>query len=223
MLKYIDISFKSLISPEILRTQKRFLYNSLKKIIDLFFSFLLLIILVFPFIIVAALIKCDSKGQIFYTQKRGGVSGKPFVIYKLRTLYTHLCDDGSKQVVVNDDRITKVGYWLRRFHIDELPQLLNVLKGDMTLVGPRPHSVSMDDYYSSHIANYKKRFRVKPGLTGLAQIQGLKGQTLTIQDMKQRIDLDNLYIEKRSFYFDIIILLKTAQMIFKNENKKISL
>ncbi|MDA9499507.1 hypothetical protein XI05_18990 [Bradyrhizobium sp. CCBAU 11357] len=169
-----------------------------------------LLILALPLLLVAALlVKLGSKGPVLFTQARTGFSGVPFRIFKFRTLTT--MEDGRvvKQVSRNDDRLTHVGRWLRRTSIDELPQLINILRGEMSLVGPRPHAAAHTDYYGQLIANYAYRHHVKPGLTGWAQVNGFRGET-TLSQMKARVDHDLWYIDNWSLWLDVKILLKTC-------------
>jgi len=186
----------------------------IKRIVDILVSLPLILICLSLLPVVAIMVKYKSVGPIFYTQHRYGLQKKKFKIYKIRTLHQHLCDDGSYQVTHKDPRVTKVGKWLRRFSIDELPQLYNVLIGDMSLIGPRPHAVNMDDYYRDFIAGYDNRYNVKPGITGLAQVKGCRGETKLIQDMEKRISYDLEYINSRSFWVDMLILLKTFRVVF---------
>lgn len=185
----------------------------IKRIFDIVLTLPLLLIFALVFPVLAFCVCYKSKGSIFYTQQRYGQYKKPFRIYKLRTLHQNLCDDGEHQVIYNDARITPAGKWLRRYSLDELPQLYNVLIGDMSLVGPRPHAVKMDDYYQGYIAHYNNRYAVKPGITGLAQIKGHRGETKLMSDMEVRIGFDREYIRKHSFGLDCLILLKTINAV----------
>ncbi|MBW7961819.1 exopolysaccharide biosynthesis polyprenyl glycosylphosphotransferase [Bradyrhizobium sp. BR 10261] len=163
----------------------------------------------------ALLVKLGSRGPVLFTQARTGFSGVPFRIFKFRTLTT--MDDGRvvKQVSRNDDRLTPVGRWLRRTSIDELPQLINILRGEMSLVGPRPHAAAHTDYYGQLIANYAYRHHVKPGLTGWAQVNGFRGET-TLSQMKARVDHDLWYIDNWSLWLDVKILLKTCVVLLRS-------
>lgn len=187
----------------------------LKRLIDILISIPLIIILTFYLPIFALIVKYKSPGPLFYTQQRGGYRGKKFKIYKLRTLHHQYCDEGQQQVIHKDKRISSCGKWLRHFSIDELPQLYNVLIGDMSLIGPRPHASHMDSYYHDKIQNYNNRYLMKPGITGLAQITGHRGETKTIQQMEERILSDTDYISKYSLMLDIMILFKTIRIIFR--------
>jgi putative colanic acid biosynthesis UDP-glucose lipid carrier transferase len=144
-----------------------------------------------------------------FRQRRTGYKGAPFVIYKFRSMRVQ--EDGARvvQAQKDDDRITKVGKLLRRTSVDELPQLFNVLKGEMSLVGPRPHALAHDDYYGECVDGYELRFKAKPGLTGLAQVSGFRGETADIASMAARIDKDLEYIRVWSLLLDIKILIRT--------------
>lgn len=170
------------------------------------------------FALVAALIKLSSPGPILFQQSRGGLNGKTFTIYKFRSMR---CQENGAKVVQakrDDDRITMIGRIIRKSSIDELPQLLNVLRGDMSIVGPRPHAIAHDEQYGAVIANYHLRFRARPGLTGLAQIRGLRGGTSAVEAMAARIDADNEYIERWTFVGDVKILLMTVPHLLLAEN-----
>ena len=183
---------------------------SAKRVLDLFVA-LIAILLLWPILLIAAIaIKFDGKGPVIFKQRRNGLNGREFVVLKFRTMT--VLEDGPNvtQASRGDRRITHVGKFLRRSSIDELPQLFNVVKGEMSLVGPRPHPVSLDNKYRSLIADYDCRFHVKPGLTGWAQINGLRGETATVQQMAQRVRADVWYINNCSVGLDIIILIRTC-------------
>ncbi|WP_244539753.1 exopolysaccharide biosynthesis polyprenyl glycosylphosphotransferase [Methylobacterium sp. 174MFSha1.1] len=164
-----------------------------------------------PFLIlIAVAIYMDSEGPVLFRQTRTGMNGQKFSIYKFRSM--HVQENGAivRQVTKVDPRVTRVGNFLRRTSLDELPQLLNVLRGEMALVGPRPHAVAHDVYYSRHISNYAQRFAVKPGLTGWAQINGSRGETPTLGHMERRIELDLWYVKRRSLALDLSIMARTV-------------
>lgn len=185
----------------------------LKAALDKLLAILFLIILSPLLAFTALAVRLSSQGPIIFVQSRHGYNGKVFKLYKFRSLYVHR-DASVTQVVSNDPRVTKVGHFIRRWSIDELPQLFNVLRGDMSLVGPRPHAVEHGDYYSKRIQSFMVRHRIKPGLTGLAQISGARGQTDTTAKMKERFELDMEYINNWSFLLDLKILIKTPCTIF---------
>ena len=161
-------------------------------------------------LVVAALVYLDSPGPIFFVQRRYGFNQQPFRIIKFRTMRT--CDDGLvvPQATRDDPRLTQVGRWLRRWNIDEVPQLFNVLTGDMSLVGPRPHALSHDDEYKQRISLYARRHNVKPGITGWAQIHGYRGEIDTDEKMRKRVEHDLFYIDNWSLWLDLKILLRTV-------------
>ena len=165
------------------------------------------------FLAVAVMIKLDSPGPVFFRQSRVGFNGKPFRIVKFRTMTT--LDDGAhvQQATRGDLRVTRIGRWLRSSSVDELPQLLNVLLGQMSLVGPRPHAVAHDSQFGEAIMHYALRHSVKPGITGWAQVCGFRGETPTIDLVARRVEHDLWYIHNWSFWLDAIILVRTATML----------
>ena len=183
----------------------------IKRVFDILSSFIALIILSPLLIVVSIAIITSSKGPIFYRQARYGAKGKIFKIIKFRTM--KVCEDGSmkglKQATKNDPRISKVGSFLRSWSIDELPQLINVLMGDMSLVGPRPHAVDHNEFYRKLIPGYMQRHSIRPGITGLAQVKGYRGETRTLDSMKKRIDEDLKYQSQWNLYLDFKILIMT--------------
>ena len=183
----------------------------LKDIEDKLLSILILIIISPILLLVAIAVKLDSPGPVFFRQNRTGWSGKTFRIWKFRSMYVHQEEAGKlKQAEKNDSRITRVGAFIRKTSLDELPQIFNVLKGDMSLVGPRPHAIQHDKEYSQRIYDYFARHHIKPGITGLAQVRGLRGETKDINQMIQRIESDIEYINKWSVWLDITIILRTV-------------
>jgi Undecaprenyl-phosphate glucose phosphotransferase len=167
---------------------------------------------------VALAVRIDSPGPILFRQTRGGFNGRTFRILKFRTM--HVMEDGPTiaQASPHDNRVTRVGRWLRRSSIDELPQLINVLRGDMSLVGPRPHALAHDAHYTRLISNYPYRHHVKPGITGWAQVNGFRGETSTVSLMKQRVELDLWYVTNWSFWLDLRILFGTALEVYRTRN-----
>jgi exopolysaccharide biosynthesis polyprenyl glycosylphosphotransferase len=177
-----------------------------KRVCDVALAATILVLLSPLMLLVSLIIKLESTGPIIFRQRRVGFNGRDFTIYKFRTM--SVLEDGRQisQTRRNDPRITKVGGVLRQSSIDELPQLFNVIKGEMSLVGPRPHAVAHDDQYQALISSYAFRRQVKPGLTGWAQINGRRGETRQIQDMERRIELDLWYIDNWSLSLDFKIL-----------------
>ncbi|HEY0282423.1 MAG TPA: sugar transferase, partial [Rhizomicrobium sp.] len=164
--------------------------NSSKRLLDLSIAIPALILLTPLLALLALLIRLDSPGPALFRQKRLGYRGRPFDIFKLRTMTVQEDGDTIAQAHRDDARTTWIGRWLRAFSLDELPQLLNVVKGEMSLVGPRPHARAHDEFYARLIAGYSRRQEVKPGITGWAQIHGLRGATPTVGIMSRRVDFD---------------------------------
>ncbi len=166
-------------------------------------------------IITALLVLVTSPGPILFRQKRHGWDGRIVEVYKFRSMKVHEELDGEvRQATRDDDRITAVGKFIRRTSIDELPQLFNVLSGSMSLVGPRPHALAHNEFYKGKIGAYMLRHRIKPGLTGLAQVNGFRGETDTIDKMQSRVNYDLAYINNWSIWLDIEILFKTVFVVF---------
>lgn len=172
----------------------------------------LILLLIAPLLLVIALaIKLDSPGPVIFRQARKGWSGKTFHIWKFRSMFVHQPDaETVQQATRNDPRVTRVGAFLRKTSLDELPQVFNVLKGEMSLVGPRPHAVQHDAEYSKRIDSYLARHNIKPGITGLAQVRGLRGETKEVDRMQQRIEADIEYINNWSVWLDLTILVRTV-------------
>lgn len=182
----------------------------LKSIEDRVLATLILVMISPLLLVIAAAIKLDSPGPVFFRQARKGWSGKTFHIWKFRSMFVHQPEAGVvQQARRNDPRVTRVGAFLRKTSLDELPQVFNVLKGEMSLVGPRPHAVQHDAEYSQRINAYFARHNIKPGITGLAQVRGLRGETTEIERMQQRIEADIEYINNWSLWLDLIILVRT--------------
>ncbi|MEM7192651.1 MAG: exopolysaccharide biosynthesis polyprenyl glycosylphosphotransferase, partial [Pseudomonadota bacterium] len=182
----------------------------LKRAID-FISALGILVVIAPFLaIVALLIKLDSKGPVFFTQRRLGFNQREFQIYKFRTMTVAQDGHAVQQAVENDGRITRLGRYLRRWNIDELPQLFNVIRGDMSLVGPRPHAVTHDEDFETKVASYAKRHNIRPGITGWAQVNGYRGPTDSIEKIEGRVNHDLYYIDNWSLVFDFAILARTV-------------
>ena len=189
----------------------------IKRLLDLVLS-LIGIVLISPLLLGCALaVKLTSSGPIFFRQKRYGLDGKEILVWKFRSMYT--CDNGPvvKQATKGDSRITPVGAFLRKTSLDELPQLINVIEGSMSLVGPRPHANAHNEHYRKLIRGYMMRHKVKPGITGLAQVMGLRGETDTTEKMEARIAMDHRYIREWSVWLDIKLLIKTFGVVFKQE------
>ena len=186
----------------------------LKRSFDIVFSLLgiLIIMILFPFI--ASIIKLSSSGPIFYIQKRVGKDGKIFTLYKFRTMIVGAEKNGPQWTVENDSQIIRFGKFLRATHLDELPQFYNILKGDISFVGPRPERPEFVSLLKKQIPYYEIRHSIKPGLTGWAQIKYRYGAS--VEESKEKLKYELYYIKNQSFIFDVAILLKTIQLIFKN-------
>mgnify|MGYP000844754339 CR=1 FL=1 len=191
---------------------------SVKRVLDVILSLIALILLLPVFGAIALAVVWDSGEPVFFRQRRIGRHGKVFNIYKFRTM--HVLEDGAEivQAFKGDARITRIGHFLRVTSLDELPQLWNVLKGEMSLVGPRPHAIAHDEYYSALIQNYHLRYAVKPGITGWAQINGARGATPLLSDMQTRIDFDIQYVERESLWLYLQILARTPLVVLGRRN-----
>lgn len=192
--------------------------KSSKRAFDIIFS-LLVIILVLSWLtpILAILIKLESKGPVFFKQRRPGLNEEEFICYKFRSMKVNQTTEES--AVKDDPRVTKIGKFIRKTSLDEMPQFINVLLGDMSVVGPRPHLKAHNDIYSVKIKKFMKRHCVKPGITGLAQVRGSRGEIVVDEDMVNRIKYDVFYIENWSFLLDIRIIIQTVVNIFQGEEK----
>ena len=193
--------------------------RTIKRIFDVVFSiFTIVFVMSWLTPILWIIIKIESKGPAFFKQKREGINGKLFVCYKFRSMKINVNSE-NKHTTKNDVRVTSFGAFLRRTSLDELPQFFNVLKGDMSVVGPRPHLKSLSIEYQKNVNNYLDRHAVKPGITGLAQVRGYRGEITKKSDIKNRIRLDIFYIENWSIQLDIKIILQTVFNVFKGEEK----
>jgi putative colanic acid biosynthesis UDP-glucose lipid carrier transferase len=190
----------------------------LKRLFDFLFALFVLIVFSPLFLLVGILIYLDNKGPIFYTPYRKGEANKTFKCYKFRTM--SVCEDpmnGTKSTEVNDPRITRVGKFLRKADLDELPQFFNVLKGDMSVIGPRPHRINLQNDMRNSVKNYMVRSYVKPGITGWAQVNGWRGPTKTAEQKNERVNHDLWYIENWSLWLDVKIVYLT---VFGSHHKK---
>ncbi len=183
-----------------------------KRFLDLAVAGALLLITLPLLLVIGLLIRLESPGPVLFRQRRGGLGGAPFVIFKFRTMTVVEDGDTIAQAKPGDCRCTGLGRFLRRTSLDELPQLLNVLVGDMSLVGPRPHALAHDAQFQSQVSHYNLRFDVKPGITGLAQIRGWRGEARTLSSLSGRLASDLEYIDCWSFYGDIKLLIATLKV-----------
>lgn len=187
-----------------------------KRAVDIAGALFALLLFLPLLLCIAMAVRLESGGPVIFKQRRTGHCGRIFTIYKFRTMTVAEDSGNVRQATRDDARVTAIGGVLRKLSLDELPQFLNVLKGDMSLVGPRPHALAHDEYYGEMIPVYIDRFRAKPGLTGLAQVNGLRGEIRDLRCMRDRIAADNLYIDSWSLGLDIAILAKTALIIFRD-------
>jgi Undecaprenyl-phosphate glucose phosphotransferase len=194
------------------------LWGSVKWLEDKLLATLLIGFLAPILLLIIVVIKLDSPGPILFRQKRYGFNRQPITIYKFRTMRDSNSSDRFLQATREDPRITRTGSILRKVSLDELPQLFNVFQGDMSLVGPRPHPIDLDEQYSDIIPRYNARFRVKPGITGWAQINGWRGETETKEKMCARLEHDLYYIEHWSVWLDFRILIQTAYKGWIHQN-----
>ncbi|WP_332711424.1 sugar transferase [Pelagibacterium mangrovi] len=201
-------------------TSSRTLHLVAKRLLDIVLACLVLLLFLPALLAIALAIRTTSAGPVLFRQKREGHHGKPIGIYKFRTMYLDHCDlDGVEQAVTGDLRVTPIGRFLRRTSVDELPQLINILKGEMSLIGPRPHAFGMlaaEIPYDRLVPYYSARLVMKPGLSGWAQANGLRGPTNDAAKARARIDHDLAYIENFSIFLDIKIILKTLAQEFPN-------
>ena len=221
LFKRVNIDFFDDVPVITLREEplRDFVNRFVKRIFDLLFSFfIILLVLSWLYPLIAILIKLSSKGPVLFKQLRSGVNNEEFLCYKFRSMAIS-GDSDSKQATEGDARITKFGAWLRKSSLDELPQFFNVFMGDMSIVGPRPHMLLHTEEYSELINKYMVRQLVKPGITGVAQVRGYRGETKELQDMEGRVRFDVWYIENWSLSLDINIILQTIWNVFKGDEK----
>ena len=200
---------------ENLKEREKNFYDKIKRIIDLFLAILFLILSFLLWPIIALAIKLEDSGPIFYTQERVGKDRKKFILYKFRSMIAGAEKGGPRWAEKEDQRITKVGKFLRETHLDEIPQMINVIKGNLSLVGPRPERPEFVEKLEKEIDHYSLRYLIKPGFTGWAQIKFRYSRS--IKDSYEKFQYDLYYIKNRSFLLDVGILLKTFQLFFKRE------
>lgn len=200
---------------EQITVQPKYLYSAIKRCFDLVFVLVGLIVCVIPIVVIAIAIKVDSRGPIFFCQERLGLNGRPFMMYKFRSMREDAEKDGPQWAEPNDDRCTQVGIFLRKTRLDEIPQLFNILRGDMSFVGPRPERAVFYREFEQYIVGFSQRMLVKPGLTGHAQVNG--GYDLLPEE---KILFDIEYIKQRSVSMDLKCLLKTIIVVFSHEGAR---
>lgn len=194
--------------------------SAVKRLVDLVLGSILLTLSLPVMCVIAIAIKLTSRGPILFRQKRHGIDGKPIEIYKFRSMHTQDNDDNQRviQATKTDPRVTPLGVLLRKTSLDELPQFYNVLQGRMSIVGPRPHAIVHNEYYADLVESYMRRHKVKPGITGWAQANGLRGETDTLEKMRKRVEYDLFYIENWSLWFDIEIIMLTLISFLRDKN-----
>lgn len=185
-----------------------------KRFFDIVGAALAILVLGPLLVCVAIAVRLEDGGPSLFRQNRTGLGGKVFTIYKFRSMHVCEAEAGVSQACRADPRVTSVGAFIRALSIDELPQLFNVLRGEMSFVGPRPHAVAHDNHWLGVVPAYAERFRVKPGLTGYAQVKGLRGEVRELSEIRQRIEADNYYIDNWSTTLDIWIALRTLPLMF---------
>jgi putative colanic acid biosynthesis UDP-glucose lipid carrier transferase len=190
----------------------------IKRVADLVLGSIFLALVAVPMAVIALLVKLTSPGPVFFRQRRYGLDGREILVWKFRSMTCCENGPGIRQATRDDKRVTRVGQVLRRTSLDELPQLFNVLEGTMSLVGPRPHADAHNEHYRSLIDGYMLRHKVKPGITGLAQVNGLRGETQTLEKMQQRVTCDHQYIREWSLWMDLKILCRTVFVVLRQQN-----
>ncbi len=189
-----------------------------KRVEDLLIGSLIMSAIALPMLVIALVVRLSSKGPVFFRQRRYGLNGEEITVLKFRTMT--VTEDGAevKQATRNDIRVTRVGHFLRRTSLDELPQFIQVLTGDMSIVGPRPHAVVHNEQYRSLIQGYMLRHKVKPGITGWAQVNGWRGETDTLEKMAKRVEYDLAYIRDWALWMDLKIIMLTVLGVFRGKN-----
>lgn len=186
--------------------------KAIKRVIDFLFALIAIVLLIPVWVILSLWIWLSSPGGVFFKQKRTGYKGKTFDMLKFRSMYVNDSAD-ELQATDSDPRVTAVGKVLRKTSLDELPQLWNILVGDMSLIGPRPHMLQHTEYYSALIPDYMRRHQMRPGLTGYAQVQGFRGPTPRLEDMENRVKADLEYVDHYSLWLDMKIFILTLWRI----------
>jgi putative colanic acid biosysnthesis UDP-glucose lipid carrier transferase len=194
------------------------LNGMIKRTSDIVLGSAILLLLLPLMLVIALAVRFTSPGPVIFRQRRYGLYGEEIIVYKFRSMT--VTDDGSKivQATKDDQRLTRIGAFLRRSSLDELPQFINVLQGRMSIVGPRPHAVAHNEQYRKLIKGYMLRHKVKPGITGWAQVNGMRGETETLDKMEARIQYDLDYLRSWSLWLDIWIILKTVKVVLTREN-----
>ena len=187
-----------------------------KRAFDIVVSFVVLLLFLPLLLTIAGLVRLESRGPALFRQRRTGLNGRVFTVLKFRTMTVTEDGDTVRQATRGDARVTALGAILRKFSLDELPQLLNVLKGDMSLIGPRPHALAHDEAWSEAAPGYARRFRARPGLTGYAAVCGFRGEVKELQAIIDRVEADNEYIDTWTFGLDMRIVWRTLPLVFSD-------
>jgi undecaprenyl-phosphate galactose phosphotransferase/putative colanic acid biosynthesis UDP-glucose lipid carrier transferase len=209
---------QQVLTIDVQRAPLNVLERLVKRTMDLIIAFFALLLLLPVLVLTAVAIKLDGPGPVIFRQNRKGFNGRQFVMFKFRTMRVQENDGHVRQAVKNDPRVTAIGKLLRASSIDELPQLLNVLTGDMSLIGPRPHALSHDNQFETIVSDYAYRHHVKPGITGWAQCNGARGATPSVEHISKRVELDLWYINNWSLWLDLRILVKTFFEVLRKRN-----
>ncbi|MGE1111818.1 sugar transferase [Priestia megaterium] len=210
-----QIVSKTISDSDVLKKEFPLFYSLCKRMFDIVISFMALVVLLPVILLFALIVMIETPGSPFFLQERLGQSGRPFTIMKLRSMYSDAEKNGAQWAVKNDSRVTKVGKLIRQTRIDELPQLWNVLKGDMSIVGPRPERAVFIEEFQKTLPAFSQRLAVKPGLTGWAQING--GYELT---PAEKLELDLYYIQHTNIRFDVKIMIKTLRVIVTGDGSR---
>jgi Undecaprenyl-phosphate glucose phosphotransferase len=218
LTNFASSAHQRIVSLEIQRAPLSTTERIVKRAIDISVGLLALVFFVPIMALTALAIKFDREGPIFFLQNRRGFNGRQFVMFKFRTMTVQENGDVVTQATRNDPRVTRIGRLLRAASIDELPQLINVVRGEMSLVGPRPHALAHDNYFEKLLQDYAFRHHVKPGMTGWAQVNGLRGATPSVDQIARRVKMDLWYINNWSLWLDIQILIKTLFEVLRKRN-----
>jgi Undecaprenyl-phosphate glucose phosphotransferase len=218
LTNYASSAGQRILSVEIQRAPLSLTERFVKRALDIVLGFLALMLFVPLLALTALAIKLDGPGPIIFRQNRKGFNGQQFVMFKFRTMKVEENGPTVTQATPNDPRVTRIGRLLRSASIDELPQLMNVLRGDMSLIGPRPHALAHDNYFEKVLEDYAFRHHVKPGMTGWAQVNGLRGATPTVDLISRRVKMDLWYINNWTLWLDVQILMKTLFEVLRKRN-----
>jgi Undecaprenyl-phosphate glucose phosphotransferase len=218
LTNYASSARRQVLSIEIQRAPLSIIERSVKRLVDVVLTLSALVFFLPVMALAALAIRLDGPGPVIFRQSRKGFNGKQFVMLKFRTMTVQENGASVTQAVRNDVRVTKIGKLLRSTSIDELPQLFNVLRGDMSLIGPRPHALAHDNYFEKVLEDYAYRHHVKPGMTGWAQVNGLRGATPTVDVISRRVKMDLWYINNWSLWLDVQILFKTVFEVLRKRN-----